>query len=277
MLHARVLPGYPPEALKPAKSKLYAKLGRGTVPRELLDKLAPSLPRAAELRYRKWLAAFWHMWELAVRRELDFARADGLDTRADAGRKDLLGNFNLILEQSGYQQMLGMVAQDVKRSTTSYYERLFKQGVPAPDTTSLVKDWRIENLQLIKNVGSEQVQQLNALFSKAQQTGQRHEELVQAVQERLGVGLSRAKLIARDQTTKFNSTVQLAQAKAAGIEEFIWSTSKDASVRASHKALEGRTFRYDNPPIVDHERALPGQPIQCRCQAIPKVTLFDGL
>ncbi len=276
MLHARVLPGYPPEALKPAKSKLYQKLGRGTVPRELLDKLAPPLPRAAELRYRKWLASFWHMWNLAVARELDSARTDS-HARTDAGRKDLLGNFNLILEQSGYQQMLGMVAQDVKRSTTSYYERLFKQGVPAPDTATLVKDWRVENLQLIKDVGNEQVQQLNALFSKAQQTGQRHEELVKDVQERLGVGLNRAKLIARDQTTKFNSTVQLAQAKSAGIEEFIWSTSKDASVRKSHKALDGRTFRYDNPPIVDHERALPGQPIQCRCQAIPKVSLFDGL
>lgn len=276
MLHARVLPGYPPEALKPSKSKLFAKLGRGTVPSELLDKLAPKLPRGAELRYRKWLLSFWHMWSLAVTRELDSARTDS-HARTDAGRKDLLGNFNLILEQSGYQTMLGQVAQDVKRSTTSYYSNLFKQGVPAPDTTALVKDWRIENLQLIKDVGNEQVQQLNTLFSKAQQTGQRHEELVSAVQERLGVGLNRAKLIARDQTTKFNSTVHLAQAKSAGIEEFIWSTSKDASVRASHKALDGRTFRYDNPPIVDHVRALPGQPIQCRCQAIPKVSLFDGL
>ncbi len=273
MLHARILPGYPPEALKPAKSALFKKLGRGTVPRELLDKLAPPLPRAAELRYRKWVASFWHMWELAVHSEL--ASRARTDTRVDA--KDLLGNFNLILEQSGYQTMLGQVTNDIKRATTNYYSTLFKQSVPPPDTATLVKDWRVENIQLIKDVGDQQVIQLNELFSKAQQTGQRHEELVSAVQERLGVGLNRAKLIARDQTTKFNSTVHLAQAKAAGIEEFIWSTSKDASVRASHKALDGRTFRYDNPPIVDHERALPGQPIQCRCQAIPKVSLFDGL
>jgi len=271
VLHARVLLGYPPEALKPAKSALYRKLGRGTVPRDVLERLAPPLPRGAELRYRKWLNSFWHMWTLAVMRELE--RNDS--TRTDA--KDLLGNFNLILEQSGYQTMLGQVTNDVKRSTSSYYSRLFKAGAPAPDTTALVKDWRVENLQLIKDVGTEQVQQLNTLFSKAQQTGQRHEELVKSVQERLGVGLNRAKLIARDQTTKFNSTVQLAQAKAAGIEEFIWTTSKDASVRKSHKALDGRTFRYDNPPVVDGERALPGQPIQCRCQAIPKVSLFEGL
>ena len=276
MLHARVLPGYPPEALKPAKSKLFKKLGRGTVPRELLEKVTPPLPRAGELRYRKWLASFWHLWRLAVDRELELSRSDSR-ARTDAGRKDLLGNFNLILEQSGYQTMLGQVSNDVKRSVNSYYSSIFKAGVQAPDTTALVKDWRVENLQLIKDVGSKQVQELNELFSKAQATGQRHEELVSAVQDRLGVGLNRAKLIARDQTTKFNSTVHLAQAKSAGIEEFIWSTSKDASVRKSHKALEGRSFRYDNPPIVDGERALPGQPIQCRCQAIPKVSLFEGL
>lgn len=269
--YAKILPGFTPEELKPAKSKLFKQLGRSREARELL---MPPLPRRAEMRYRKWLTAFWHMWGLAVQASLDSVRTDS--HRTDAS-KDLLGNFNLILEQSGYQQMLAQVAQDVKRSTTSYYSSIFKQGVPAPDTTALVKDWRVENLQLIKDVGTEQVQQLNTLFSRAQQTGQRHEELISQVQERLGVGLSRAKLIARDQTTKFNSTVQLAQAKAAGIEEFIWTTSKDASVRPSHKALDGRTFRYDSPPIVDGEPALPGQPIQCRCQAIPKVSLFEGL
>jgi SPP1 gp7 family putative phage head morphogenesis protein len=97
------------------------------------------------------------------------------------------------------------------------------------------------------------------------------------VQQALDVGESHAALIARDQTLKFNGALQQAHQVSNGITEFVWLTVGDGSVRDSHKELNGRTFSWANPPTVDGQRATPGQPIQCRCQAVPKVALFDGI
>lgn len=66
---------------------------------------------------------------------------------------------------------------------------------------------------------------------------------------------------------------------AAGITEYIWRTSGDDSVQPAHKALEGRRFRYaEPPPVIDPatgERAHPGEAAGCRCTAEPVIEGFD--
>lgn len=46
---------------------------------------------------------------------------------------------------------------------------------------------------------------------------------------------------------------------------YIWRTSGDAKVRASHAANNGRIFAWDNRPITGH----PGEDFGCRCKAEP--------
>lgn len=89
---------------------------------------------------------------------------------------------------------------------------------------------------------------------------------------------SRAELIARDQVLKLNAEVTQKRHEAAGIVEFVWSTSRDERVRPDHKVLEGKRYRYDDPPVVDRRRGtrgLPGIHFQCRCVAIPVIPGFD--
>ena len=61
----------------------------------------------------------------------------------------------------------------------------------------------------------------------------------------------------------------------AGVEEYIWSTSGDSRVRESHKKLNGKRFRWDDPPVVDEKtgrRCHPGEDYECRCVAL---AVFD--
>lgn len=44
---------------------------------------------------------------------------------------------------------------------------------------------------------------------------------------------------------------------------YIWRTSGDNKVRASHAANNGKIFAWDNPPEVGH----PGEDYNCRCTA----------
>jgi SPP1 gp7 family putative phage head morphogenesis protein len=138
---------------------------------------------------------------------------------------------------------------------------------------------RVSNVHLIKGMTPEQRSRLVSTFEKAQTTGVRHESLVDKVQKITGSGLNRAKLIARDQTVKYNATVRQEQARSLGIKFYIWRCTDDRDVRPYHRKLNGRKFSYDNPPVTDAygHRHAPGEDFNCRCVDEPIIDLFAGL
>ena len=85
--------------------------------------------------------------------------------------------------------------------------------------------------------------------------------------------------MARDQIAKLNSNIAQQQQRDAGVEEYIWSDSGDGRVRPSHKKLNGKRFRWDDPPVVDEKtgrRCHPGEDYECRCVALA-VFDFDNI
>ena len=149
--------------------------------------------------------------------------------------------------------------------------------------TRSVNQARKANVALIGGTDLGQHVKLIDLFKNAQAAGVRHESLPVAIQDIMGIGLRRAKLIARDQTVKHNAATNEAQARAAGFTQYTWRITRDDSCRPMHKALEGTVHRYDNPPITNKEgdRNNPGEDFNCRCLAepLPNETqdLFAGL
>jgi len=83
--------------------------------------------------------------------------------------------------------------------------------------------------------------------------------LTEQIQEIIGSTEERARLIARDQTSKINTTVNMARMESIGIEEYIWRTAKDARVvgkpgglwpegnemHGNHDAREGKNTPWD--------------------------------
>lgn len=86
--------------------------------------------------------------------------------------------------------------------------------------------------------------------------------------ESFGFSRKRAKLIARDQTAKFNSDLTKLRQEQAGIDSYEWSTSGDERVRPTHRENDGKIFRWDTPP---ERTGHPGHDIQCRCVALAVV------
>ena len=81
----------------------------------------------------------------------------------------------------------------------------------------------------------------------------------------------KAKRIARDQTSKFNAALNQQRQTNLGVEEYVWRTVGDGDrVRKTHRANNGKTFRWDKPSkITGH----PGHDIQCRCIAQPVINI----
>lgn len=153
-----------------------------------------------------------------------------------------------------------------------------------PELKPLINTWRNANVNLIESgimAPLEEVQlrpsllaDVSRMVEDAHAGGLRVEVLRDQLVERFGVSDSRAELIARDQVLTLNSQLNGARQQAVGIEEYRWSDSRDERTRDSHREMgdrsrAGETFRWDDPPIVDGEPVNPGDPILCRCQAIP--------
>lgn len=233
-------------------------------------KLAPPYPYTERAAYVRFMSAHWTVWSERVRNEFGLI---------PARRQDDLGGllevtFRQLFDFRSIDSFLHMLAQRLDKRSAGYLRRVVRLPPGRPQAQKLIDDFRQRNLDLIQGLGDEHIKDLRETFRKATALGTWHEEIAKDINARLGVGLSRATLIARDQTNKLNSQMQVLHQTAAGVESFVWSTSKDGAVRPSHRALEGQTFSYASPPIVDGEVALPGQPVQCRCTPIPVIPLF---
>jgi SPP1 gp7 family putative phage head morphogenesis protein len=130
---------------------------------------------------------------------------------------------------------------------------------------------RDENIRLVEKAARVYAEDVREIFDDPDAHTWRVEELQGRLLERGNVSVSRAELIARDQTLKTNAAITQTRQVQAGVEEYEWSTSLDERVRDEHRALEGQRFAWNNPPSVGH----PGEDFQCRCVAIPVIPEVD--
>ena len=143
------------------------------------------------------------------------------------------------------------------------------------------------NASLIKSVATEFKQQISETIMTNVQSGKRSTDLITQIKERYSVSQSRAKLIARDQTSKLNGSLVKARAQAVGSKTYIWSGVMDERhrKREDHWVMNGKLCRWDDPTIFSEDQgktwkkrkqiggveAHPSEPINCRCAALPVV------
>jgi len=133
--------------------------------------------------------------------------------------------------------------------------------------------WTDRMMQLIRYDGTTRVppipiehfQKLERITQEAVHSGLRTEELQKQLRQLDGVSKRRAEVIARDQIGKYNGRMTRIRQENIGVKSYVWRTSSDERVRDEHRARDGRTFYYANPPRDGN----PGEPVQCRCWADP--------
>lgn len=128
-----------------------------------------------------------------------------------------------------------------------------------------------ENAQLIRSIPEQSIDRVQVIVSEALLAGKRAEAIAEEIFTQFGVTENRALLIAQDQVGKWFGSLQQLRQQEAGIEEYEWSTSGDERVRPSHRVLDGKTFKWTDPPVVasNGRRAHPGGDVRCRCIAAP--------
>lgn len=171
-----------------------------------------------------------------------------------------------LLKSKKIPKDLNALVKQLSASNTKQWGKLL--GIPIdPAVGPLLGDFVELNTNLIKSQTSQTVTAIRRLIEG--RVGDRHESIAKDIEQLFGVQKSRAKFIARDQVLKLNGDITRTVHQSVGILEYEWSTSKDERVRETHADLDGRRFRYDDPPDVDGRKVNPGEDYQCRCVAFP--------
>ena len=133
------------------------------------------------------------------------------------------------------------------------------------NVSGYLEEWKNEAIERLR-----EKTQANAAL------GYRSDRLARIVKTEFGVSKSKAKMIARQETSLFVSKYREERYTGAGIKQYTWSTSQDERVRKDHADLNHKVFSWDSPPIVDRStgrRGNPGEDFGCRCICLPVIRL----
>lgn len=129
------------------------------------------------------------------------------------------------------------------------------------------------DVELITSLPLEAARRVHRLTQEGIINSTRASEIQMEILRTGQVTLGRAKLIARTEVARTASTLTEARATYIGSEGYFWRTSGDSDVRPEHRKLNGKYFRWDDPPVSGSrgERAHAGQIYNCRCYPDPVI------
>ncbi len=183
------------------------------------------------------------------------------------------------------RQWVGAVSQEQKAAFQKNAARALGVDYTTVFDDNIVFDaadlMSVEARDLITNISQEYGEKIRQAVMAAYQQLPLPEgrSLSDEIQHIHGMTKERARLIARDQTSKINTAITKARNEEIGIEEYIWRTAGDSrvvgtpgglwpvgnKVHGNHYARNGKKFRWDTPP----SDGSPGFAINCRCYAEP--------
>lgn len=267
-------------------------------------------PPAEEVAYRNKLIELTTMVQKMIEHEiLPMFNNKALDGKTvDTTEDDLLGIFtdkirNIKDNFASYHNEFKSMAQEfgfgIESVTKKRFDKVLKGSLGAQTDmaeiiadeglSGIVKSGTQENVALIKSIPENYLSKIeelvkdNFVYGSRSPGGLQSDILSKLRADIRAVGpkaKKRAKLIARDQTSKLSAVLAKKRQTNLGIEEYVWRDSRDRRVRGNpaglypdvpksrdHWARNGKVFRWDSPPPDGH----PGEPINCRCIAEPVI------
>jgi len=153
--------------------------------------------------------------------------------------------------------------------------------------SQIIDTWVTDNVNLVTTQPANILGRMREIVQQGQADGRRVEAIARDLNEAYGMGKRHAQLIARDQTAKLNSAITRKQQEDAGVRMYVWDTSGDQRVRASHRKMNGLYCSYDDVAVYSNDGGKtwkkktldmpnikgkfvhPGEDFQCRCVAMP--------
>jgi uncharacterized protein with gpF-like domain len=167
--------------------------------------------------------------------------------------------------------------EQFRRSVATVKELPPVTPVPAELKAELEADLKVQTDPAAKTFALEQAKKLREQVRANLGDGGRTDQLGKIVEAAGGVAQRKARTIADAETSLLVSKFRQRRFESVGSKSYRWETSHDEKVRPTHgesnnhRILDGRTFEWSAPPVVDAatgRRRHPGEDYgPCRCVA----------
>lgn len=230
--------------------------------------------RKAELQYSRKLRG--------VARQVGFIqRAFGslLDGNALMELQQALEGYSRLLRPWAVKTAQSMLVDVSRRDRSAWlqlsktFTRSLREEIDTAPTGEMLRQMMQENVALITSIPLDAAQEVQRVaIESVTATGARAKELSKRIQRLGHVSVGRANTIARTETARAASSLTAVRATNAGSVGYIWRTAGDSDVRKSHKEMEGKFVKWDEPPTLsDGTKTHAGGIYNCRCY--PEVVL----
>lgn len=149
-----------------------------------------------------------------------------------------------------------------------------------PEMEEIIKAAVTNNVSLIRSIPEQYFLEIEGAVMRSITTGNGLQDLIPFINHRKTITMKRVNLIALDQTKKITVALNKQRSVESGLTKFEWvHSSASKEPRKLHLGYNGKTFSYDDLPIIDEktgERGMPGQAINCKCIAVPILSFEKG-
>lgn len=279
--------------------------------KKLKSKVVPHYPANIEREYMRLMNIYTNRFEKIIKKHLPKILSLSLNImRVDGTQDELNYEFAAIASEVtewtngvdtrfSLEMQLQKLAEMTKKMSVEQWKKICERtlGINILEDyykgefyREAIKEWVNTNINLIKTTQNQALNKMQEIITDGWQQGRlirdiekdikKHYTLVRTkmvngIEQEIDITKRHARMIARDQIGKLNAEITRSQQKDAGVSEYIWSSVQDERVRDRHAELNGKRYKWGEPPIVDERtgrRAEPGEDYQCRCVALP---VFD--
>ena len=186
----------------------------------------------------------------------------GLREAGTIRRPRITPELNEAINRMAMQQVRRVERQQRKRFRSTVGRVLGRR--PVPDVSGTLERAVARNARLMNNLALE----LGVTFErKYNQIGELTAENIRAaLEDSYRVVESKIGLISDNESESIFQEVNRERLQGIGVRDYVWESRRDDRVRRTHRANNGKTFAFDNPPPATGN---PGDEIRCRCRPIP--------
>lgn len=275
------------------------------------SKYVPKYPASAEREFQRITNGYMRLLNRTLKEHLPkmmkaykkerhgdsrFDDAKDLEQETRQEIQEIAAELEKKLADYDLEKLVGRTASIARRISLSEWKKAVSKtlGVDLLDDyyngeayERALQLWVNDNVLKIKSIPNDTLSSMREIILDGYMNGKTIRDISGEIQKEYDVSKHKAAMLARDQIATLNANLAKMQQEDAGCEEYVWSTSRDSRVRECHRELDGKTFRWNDPPEMWYEtkkngivftgrRCHPGEDYACRCVAIPKFN-YEGL
>lgn len=254
-----------------------------SIEREYQKEIRKILTRAKDILKQNLFPALPYLVSEAKSKRADDDNSERMDEDVSQKIAEIFAATKTMVDAQITQYEIERLAQrtalEVSAWNKNQIHAIFKQALGVrifsgePYLQETLNLFVINNVNLIKNVNQQFLDQAENVVFRGIMQGTRHERIAKQILNgtnldpgRFRKAKTRANLIGRDQVSKLNGNLTHLRQTEAGIKKYRWRTVGDGRVRDRHAAWEGDIVEWSKGK---EGGTHPGDEIQCRCWAEP--------